>query len=125
MKKILFLLMFPMLCFGQIDVPIQNTSTDENVRYRLFATKNMYTFIKLDTRNGLMWQVQWSTKGADYRYETILNDLKLAETNENGRFFLYSTTNIYNSILLDQFDGRAWQVQWNSEKSDRLVMRIY
>ena len=117
--------MFPIIVLGQIDVPIQNTSTDENVRYRLFATKNTYTFIKLDTRNGLMWQVQWSIKGADYRYETILNDLKLAETNENGRFFLYSTTNIYNSILLDQFDGRAWQVQWNSEKSDRLVMRIY
>ena len=55
--------MFPAFCFGQIDVPIQNTSTDSNVRYRLFATKNIYNFIKLDTRNGLMWQVQWSTKG--------------------------------------------------------------
>jgi len=53
--------MFSIIVLGQIDVPIQNTSTDENVRHRLFATKNMYTFIKLDTRNGLMWQVQWSS----------------------------------------------------------------
>ena len=191
--------MFPLFCFGQIDVPIQNISTDSNVRYRLFATKNMYNFIKLDTRNGLMWQVQWSTKGSSYRFETVLNEKKFAKSvkeitelttedykedsaswedkkeewykkksdttlteedflykNEeelaysnkalwletpleewikrnlqyepierSGRFFLYPTENIYNFILLDQIDGRAWQVQWNIEKSDRTVLRIY
>jgi hypothetical protein len=195
MKRVLLLMMFPILCFGQIDVPIQNISVDSNVRYRLFATKNMYTFIKLDTRNGLMWQVQWSTKGIGYRYETELNKVKYAKTTKeiteyqtekykedsaywekkkedwykkksdttlteedfyykteedlalwhkpkpleesinlalknstkalNGRFFLYPTTNSYNFILLDQIDGRAWQVQWNIEKSDRMVLRIY
>jgi hypothetical protein len=187
--------MFPVFSFGQIDVPIQNISTDSNVRYRLFATKNIYNFIKLDTRNGLMWQVQWSTKGRNYRFETVLNEKKFANSVEeikelaierykadsayweekkenwykkksdttlteedfyykteedlaswykpkpleeslkraldyspkarNGRFFLYPTDNIYNFILLDQIDGRAWQVQWNIEKSDRMVIRIY
>jgi hypothetical protein len=41
--------------------------------YKLFPTKNMWTFIKLDTRNGRMWQVQFSVKGDDYRYEASLN----------------------------------------------------
>jgi len=33
------------------EAPIQNISTDSTVVYRLFATRNMYTFIKLNTRN--------------------------------------------------------------------------
>lgn len=108
------------------DIPIQNISTDSTVVYRLFNTKNMYTFIKLDTRNGQMWQVQWSIKGSEYRYETTLSDISRVskEEEKNGRFFLYPTTNIYNFILLDQIDGRAWQVQWG-EKSERMVIPIY
>jgi len=117
-----------MLTFAQVtpDVPIQNISTDSTVVYRLFATKNMYTFIKLNTRNGQMWQVQWSIKGSEYRYETTLSDISRVNEEEerNGRFFLYPTTNIYNFILLDQIDGRAWQVQWGKE-SERMVIRIY
>jgi hypothetical protein len=108
------------------DIPIQNISTDSEVTYRLFSTRNMYTFIKLDTRNGKMWQVQWSTKGSDYRFETTLSDISRVDKEEekNGRFFLYPTTNIYNFILLDQIDGRAWQVQWGKE-GERAVLPIY
>lgn len=117
-----------MLTFAQStsDIPIQNISTDSEVTYRLFSTRNMYTFIKLDTRNGKMWQVQWSTKGSDYRFETTLSDISRVDKEEekNGRFFLYPTTNIYNFILLDQIDGRAWQVQWGKE-GERAVLRIY
>lgn len=46
------------------------------------------------------------------------------EEEKNGRFFLYPTTNIYNFILLDQIDGRTWQVQWGKE-GERGVLRIY
>ena len=108
------------------DIPIQNISTDSEVTYRLFSTRNMYTFIKLDTRNGKMWQVQWSTKGSDYRFETTLSDISRVDKEEekNGRFFLYPTTNIYNFILLDQIDGRAWQVQWGKE-GERAVLPVY
>lgn len=117
-----------MLIFAQgtSDTPIQNISTDGTAVYRLFATKNMYTFIKLDTRNGQMWQVQWSVEGSEYRFETTLSDISRVnkEEEKNGRFFLYPTTNIYNFILLDQIDGRAWQVQWGKE-SERMVIPIY
>lgn len=104
----------------------QNIPTDSAVAYRLFSTQNMYTFIKLDTRNGQMWQVQWSTKGSQYRFETTLSDVPLVNKDEekNDRFFLYPTTNIYNFILLDQVDGRTWQVQWGKE-GERAVIRIY
>jgi len=107
------------------EAPIQNISTDSNVVYRLFATRNMYFFIKLNTRNGQMWQVQWSTE-SKYRFETILSDISRVNENEekNGRFFLYPTTNIYTFILLDQINGSAWQVQWGKE-GERMVIRIY
>ena len=106
--------------------PIQNISTDSNVVFRLFSTRNIHTFIKLDTRNGKMWQVQWDTDSG-YRFETELSEISRLDINEvekNGRFFLYPTENIYNFILLDQIDGRAWQVQWG-KKEDRIVLRIY
>ena len=188
--------MFPVLCFGQ-DAPFQyfqNISTDSNVRYRLFATRNKYHFIKLDTRNGLMRQVQWNTESG-YNFSSVINDIKFAksvreitelkteqhkedsaywlkrkeewhkkksdttltdedfyykneeelelylkpkpleesikraleiyEIERNGRFFLYPTQNMYNFILLDQIDGRTWQVQWSTEKSQRGTWAIY
>jgi hypothetical protein len=107
------------------DAPIQNISTDSSVVYRLFSTKNMYTFIKLNTRNGQMWQVQWGTE-SKYRFENTLSDISRAAKDEekNGRFFLYPTTSIYNFILLDQIDGRTWQVQWGKE-GERMVIPIY
>ena len=131
MRKLIFVLIITQMtisAFSQStsEVPIQNISTDSAVVYRLFSTRNMYTFIKLNTRNGQMWQVQWSIKGSDYRFETILSDISRVDKDEekNGRFFLYPTTNIYNFILLDQIDGRAWQVQWGNE-GERAVIRIY
>jgi hypothetical protein len=107
------------------EAPNQNISTDSNVTYRLFSTRNMYTFIKLNTKNGQMWQVQWDTKGNQLETPLSLITLATKEEEKNGRFFLYPTTNIYNFILLDQLDGRAWQVQWNIEEKDRMVIRIY
>lgn len=106
--------------------PIQNISTDSTVVYRLFATRNTYNFIKLNTRNGQMSQVQWGTE-SKYRFEVPLSDISRVTKDEekNGRFFLYPTINTYNFILLDQIDGRAWQVQWSIEEKDRMVIRIY
>jgi hypothetical protein len=125
---VLFLIFFSLSTFAQssAEAPHQNISTDNSIVYRLFATKNMYNFIKLNTRNGKMWQVQWGTE-SKYRFETILSDISLVNENEekNGRFFLYPTTNSYNFILLDQIDGKSWQVQWAIDEKERMIMRIY
>ncbi|WP_159746046.1 hypothetical protein [Chryseobacterium sp. 8AT] len=109
---------------NQSQPPIQNISTDNNVVYRLFSTLNMYTFIKLDTRNGQMWQVQWDTKSNQFETPLSLVYLVSEEDEKNGRFFLYPTTNIYNFILVDQIDGRVWQVQWSLEAKNRMVVPI-
>lgn len=59
----LFLLLFIAKSFAQntSSPPIQINSTDSTIVYKLFPTQNMFTFIKLNTRNGQMWQVQWDT----------------------------------------------------------------
>lgn len=96
--------------------------------YKLFPTQNYWTFIKLDTRNGKMWQVHFTISNDGYQGELILNSSSLVWTKEeevNGRFTLYPTNNIYNFILIDQIDGRTYQVQWNNDKDKRFVSRIY
>lgn len=131
MKRIVFSLIIGLVsitAFAQSasEAPTQNISTDSNVVYRIFSTRNMYTFIKLNTRNGQMWQVQWGTE-SKYRFQTTLSDISRVDEDQekNGRFFLYPTTNMYNFILLDQLDGRAWQVQWSLEADGRMVIPIY
>ncbi|GAB2497868.1 hypothetical protein GCM10027164_31920 [Algoriphagus taiwanensis] len=110
---------------SSFDVPIQNISADSNIVYRLFSTKNMYTFIKLNTKNGQMWQVHWDTKGNQITTPISLSSRVTNEQEIIGRFFLYPTTNIYNFLLLDQIDGRVWQVQWSTEPEERIVVPIY
>ncbi|SKB35149.1 hypothetical protein [Maribacter arcticus] len=97
----------------------------DNVVYRLFPTENMWTFIKLNTRNGQMWQVQFDV-GGDNRFETFLNEfpLVLEEFEDNGRFTLYPTQNTYNFILVDQIDGRLWQAQWSMKSKNRGIIPI-
>lgn len=105
--------------------PQQEITQSEIQPYKLYATNNMWTFIKLDTRNGKMWQVQYSVKGEEYRFETPLNLTPLAsEDNASGRFELYQTQNMYNFILLDGKDGRTWQVQWSTESENQAIIPI-
>jgi hypothetical protein len=122
--SMIFLTTISVFAQSTYDTPSQNISTDSNVEYRLFSTKNMHTFIKLNTKNGQMWQVQWSTKGNEFEAPLSLITRVIKEDEKNGRFFLYPTTNISNFILLDQIDGRVWQVQWSAEAKDRIVLPI-
>jgi uncharacterized protein YxeA len=111
-----------------IDSTLNENDSAQNqdvATYRLFSTQNRWTFIKLNTRNGQMWQVQYDTDG-DSRFETYLNlePLVSKEKEVNGRFILNSTQNIYTFILLDQLDGKMWQVQWSMETKNRLIIPI-
>lgn len=92
---------------------------DLNVNFRLYQTNNIWTFLKLDTRNGIITHVQYGIDEEALEYP--LNTLPLAEDSEakTGRFFLYPTENTFTYILLDQIDGRVWQVQWNIDKENR------
>jgi hypothetical protein len=106
---------------------IQQKQISENAIYQLFPTPNIWTYIKLDTRNGKMWQVHFSISTDEFEGQVDLNSISLVSELEEikGRFTLYKTENIYNLLLLDQIDGRVWQVQWNNDKEKRFVSRIY
>ena len=59
-----------------------------------------------------------------YTFEERLS-LKFDNIEQNGRFKLYPTGNMYNFIMVDVINGRSWQVQWSTKKDERLVLRIY
>lgn len=108
---------------AQNDVSSPNVSQkleddSNNATYKLFPTQNIWTFIKLNTRNGKMWQVHFTIDNDTEDGEFVINYLPLVDEGEesNGRFTLYPTENIYNFILLDQIDGRVYQVQWSFEE---------
>lgn len=93
--------------------------------YQLFPTQNSYNFLKLNTRTGQIWIVQFDI-GGDNRGTSSLNIFPLvSEDNEvNGRFTLYPTKNFYTFILLDQISGKTWQVQWGFKFEDYLIIPI-
>lgn len=105
----------------------KNVKKEVNYPYQLFPTQNNWTFIKLDTRNGRMWQVHFSINNDDAKGEVVLNGLSLVfdDKEENGRFTLYPTNNFYNFILLDQLMGFAYQVQWSMDKEKRFVIPLF
>ena len=109
------------------DDPVEVTgaiTTNTISRYKLYPTQNMWTFLKLDTATGQIWQVQYSVKGEEYRFETPLSLNVLNTSKVNGRYELYSTDNIYNFVMLDVIDGKTYQVQWSGEAENRCVIPI-
>lgn len=132
MKKLSLLLasviLFTMTDCTQATPTPQKQETEQRqviMPYKLYPTSNMWTFIKLDTRNGKMWQVQFSIEGDDYRFESPLNITPLIPNgNDAGRFELYPTQNMFNFILLDGIDGKTWQVQWSTEPENQAIIPI-
>ena len=133
MKTFLFTLtivLFTSISFGQIQTnptsTVQQKKVSDNSIYQLFPTKNYWTFIKLDTRNGKMWQVHFSIEDIKKTGELILNSLSLVDKEEemNGRFTLYSTENMYNFLLLDQISGIVVQVQWSLDAKKRGIVSV-
>lgn len=115
-------LVLPITTYAQTDV-VQQPAQRLDAPFRLFSTQNIYTLLKLDTRTGQVWQVQWGTDDG-YTWTAPINALRLFNGDKAGRFTLYPTQNIYNFILLDQEDGRTWQVQWNLDEKKRMCIPI-
>lgn len=109
-------------------MPSSTTSIqNEKAKYLLFPTQNIHVFLKLNTRTGEIFMVQYSLEEKQ-RFEKKIetgSPYVRKEDQENGRFFLYSTNNIYNFLPLDQIDGRVWQVQWGTEEGYCFYSRIY
>lgn len=128
----IFIIFFALSCVvtscSKVDKKVQSELKQEvnnGARYELYPTQNMWTFLKLDTKTGKIWQVQYSIESGK-QGEWVLNEQSLIQdgSGENGRFELYSTNNIFNFILLDHFNGKTYQVQWSQKEELRMVVPI-
>jgi len=120
-KKIGITIVFAIISYWTV---AQNQNTKE-FEYRLYPTENNFNFIKLNTSNGQMTQVQYSVEDIK-RFEVILSTASLVKKEDEikGRFTLYPTKNIWTFILLDQIAGNTWQVQWSFNPEQRAVIPI-
>lgn len=128
MKRIIcsiIVCLFGMMAFGQERQVTAVGQDNPNATYRLYPTTNMWTFLKLNTEDGRIWQVQYSMNDEN-RFETYLNVFPLAAGAEKkpGRFTLYPTQNMWTFILLDTINGSTWQVQWSQEPDNRGIVHI-
>lgn len=127
MKKVVLLfILFLSVTFKALSADpatiVAPTTTATN-NYLLYPTTNFYTFLKLDTRSGEIWQVQYSMND-DNEFEVVLNSLKLAIDGKPGQFALYPTTNNWTFLLLDTINGDVWHVQWSQEALNRGIIPI-
>ena len=126
MKKVLllFIISFCLVFFSQAAEPATIVAPTTNAvnNYLLYPTTNIYTFLKLDTRNGKIWQVQYSMD--DNEFEVVLNSKELVISGKPGQFALYPTTNNWTFLLLDTVNGDVWHVQWSQEASNRGIIPI-
>ena len=96
----------------------------DHPRYRIFKTQNMWNLLLLDTRTGQLWQVQYTIDAKGDRTVIPISTEILADGNEDGRFSLTVTENMWTSILVDTKDGRLWQCQFDIKDDDRFCIRI-
>lgn len=99
----------------------------EDMAYKLYPTENIYTVLKLNTRNGKINQVQIGMNSNSSKAQFIVNDIPLVapEEEKDGRFELQKTGNMYNFVMVDRIDGRVWQVQWSVKADGRWITGIY
>lgn len=98
-------------------------------RFKMYQTENIRNLLKLDTRTGGVWQVQYRMKDASAQTVSIeywgsVGVIK-EEDGWDGRFELYPTKNMYTFIMIDTGTGATYQVQWGMESDYRFIERLY
>ena len=154
-KLIIIFLFIPLVSFGQetfedpefIETTLETPGavpthipTDYSARYKLYKTDNRWTFLKLDTATGEINQMQYSVNEnlqgeVALQWRNLnLEDMSIEEMATldwkntpfpNNRYVLKPTENMYNFILLDQTDGRMWQIQWSMNEDERGIVYDY
>lgn len=121
----LCLFAFSLKAQDQLQFNQVNHTVNTNVRYKLYPTFNVWTFIKLDTRKGDLTQVHFSID--EEEAEVYLGaPPKIIDEKDtvNGRFELYPTSNSWTFLLLDQIDGDVYHIQWHQNRDNRAVIKI-
>ena len=109
-------------------VRISNYQSPTPAKFRLYPTANRYTYLRLNTTNGFIDIVQYSTTEERERmiyplsvYPVVMDFFNIGTLD---RFTIYPTQNVYNFLLLDQVYGNTYQVQWSQDSTMRGVEEI-
>ena len=125
MKKYLFIIVV-LFCVNNINAQDKlqfngvNHETNDNVRYKLYPTFNMWTFLKLDTQTGKVSMLQFSVESEKNECELFVGaplEVYIGDDVVNGRYEIYPTTNIWTFIMIDQINGNTYHIQWSNEKT--------
>ena len=87
-------------------------------RFQMFATQNMWTFILLDSYNGKLWQVQYSSQDLDDLMCIPINEYELVSDNEKCIFSIQPLTSMYQYYLINEYTGDIWKFQWSTKGDD-------
>ena len=109
-------------------VRISNYQSPTPAKIRLYPTANRYTYLRLNTTNGFIDIVQYSTTEERERmiyplsvYPVVMDFFNIGTLD---RFTIYPTQNVYNFLLLDQVYGNTYQVQWSQDSTMRGIEEI-
>jgi hypothetical protein len=107
------------------DTSVNCRMTIEPPVFQIFPTNDESMFIKLDSRNGKMWQIQLYMDKSNC-CETILNStpLVMIENEQKGRFTIQKSNQLNHFFLLDQVNGNVYKVQWSYKEKQRSVIQI-
>jgi hypothetical protein len=94
--------------------PATTPANEVQNRYALHKTRNMWTYILLDTFTGKLWQCQFSVQGAEYRASWPIN-LSDFSNSPNSRFTIQPMTSMYQYYLINDETGTMWKFQWTTK----------
>lgn len=93
-------------------------------RFKMYQTENIYNLLKLDTRTGQVWTVQYSVGDVDAVIDAINYGITSEYLGYDGKYELYPTKNKYNFIMIDTGTGSTYQVQWNTDRKYQFVIPL-
>ena len=123
MKRFLFILVAAILTVGviaqeQIQFNAVNHEINTSLRYKLYPTFNMWTYLKLDTQTGRVTMLQFSTNSRTEEGEIYIGipmETYVGDEAKNGRYELYPTTNMWTFLMIDQMNGNTYHIQWSNK----------
>lgn len=87
-------------------------------RFQMFATQNMWTFIMLDSYNGRLWQVQYSSSDLNSLMCIPINETELSKSYVRSIFSIQPMVSMYQYYLINNSTGEMWQFQWTTKGDD-------
>ena len=99
--------------------PARTQESSKAGRFCLYETQTMRTVIVLDTYTGRSWQVRYGRSSKERSFAYPINTYSFAHPKSTSvwshRFQMSETEDPWTYILLDSYNGRLWQVQFDSQ----------